>query len=221
MEVFALIAIMALSQPDDTPEIVPVEASNGSLTLDVSFGVSSYDDILGEDISSKIFWTIGIGYELPVTDTGMLSFEFEFSQHNGDANGSFDLFGFGNGGVNVNWDGDVQSNVYMFNVMYTQMLFSDNQYGFGPYLGFGVGYADNEANVDGTATFPYQDPVFLRVEASDGGFAWQVMGGIAWRFDEHSKIYLGGRYADLGTLDDALDIDLDSLVVEFGYSYSF
>ena len=217
-----LVLIAALAQTEDTPEIVPVADTHGSLTLDVSVGGSFYDDILGEDISSSIFWSIGIGYELPVTDTGMLS--FEFTQHNGDANGSFNLpggIGIGRGGVDVSWDGDVQSNVFMLNGMWTQTLFSNDHNGFLIYGGLGIGYADNEGNVEGTATFPYQDPRFLHVEASDGGFAWQIMGGIGWRFDEHSKVYLGGRYADLGTLSDAMDIDLDSLVVEFGYSYSF
>ena len=218
-----LVLIAALAQPGDTPEITVVESTNGSLTLDLSVGGSFYDDILGEDMSSKVFWTIGIGYELPVTDTGMLSFEFEFSQHNGDASGSFNAFGLSKGGsrININWNGDVQSNVFMFNTMWTQTLGSDNHYGLLVYGGLGIGYADNEGTLDGTATFPYQRPVSLHLEVSDGGFAWQVLGGIGWRFDAHSKVYLGGRYADLGTLNDALDIDLDSLVVELGYTYSF
>jgi len=219
-----LVLIAALAQTPDDTSIPIIEQTHGSLTLDVSVGGSFYDDILGEDISSKIFWTIGIGYELPVTDTGILSFEFEFSKHNGDANGSFDV-SFGNSrkyNYNVAWDGDVSSNVFMFNVMWTQTLFSPNHYGFAPYLGVGIGYADNDGNLDVSVTNRYFDyKVTEHFDVSNGGFAWQVMGGIGWRFDEHSKVYLGGRYVDLGTLDDALDIDLDSMVVELGYTYSF
>lgn len=223
MEAFALMAIMALAQTDDT-SITSVEQDNGRLTLDVSLGASWVDDLFGQELDPGVFGSIGIGYELTVTDTAMVSVEFEYSQHNGDASGSFDVFReIGKGGdYNIAWNGDVQSHVFMLNGMWTQTLFSDNLNGFLVYGGLGIGYADNSGNLDLMRTGRYNKSDKTRhFDASDGGFAWQALFGIGWRFNERSKVYVGGRYADLGMLHDALDLDVESLVFEVGYTISF
>ena len=222
MEAFALIAIMALAQTDGVDP--PPAKDNGRLILDLSLGGSWFDDILGEDIDPGAFGSIGIGYEWNVTDTGAVSVELEYSQHNGDSSGST-TFGGGTlsriGQRTVAWDGDVRSQVLMINGMWTQTLWSEDHNGFLVYGGAGVGYADNEVDVDFTFTRLQARSDTRRIGVSDSGFAWQVLGGIGWRFDAHSKVYLGGRYADLGTLNDGFDIDVESLVFEIGYSYSF
>ncbi len=216
-----LILIAALAQTEDVIDEAPPEAT-GHLTLDVSLGGSWMEDILAQDMDAGAFGSIGIGYEWGITDTGAISVEFEYSQHNGDADGSFDVFGNrGKGGFNVDWRGDVQSDVFMLNAMWTQTLFSDDHNGFLVYLGGGIGYADNDGNLDVTVTRPYHRPKSKHVSVDDSGFASQIFGGIGWRFDAHSKVYLGGRYANLGTLNDTFGIKVRSLVVELGYSYNF
>ncbi len=225
MEAFALMVVLALAQTEDEI-IVPVEeAANGHFIVDVSLGGSWMDDILGQDMDAGAFGSIGIGYELGITDTGSLTLELEYSQHNSDADGSFDVFGrsMGKGqAANVAWRGDVQSDVLMLNAMWTQTLFSDDHNGFLVYLGGGIGYADNDGNLDVSITRKYHDSKKSKhVSVDDSGFASQIFGGIGWRFDAHSKVYLGGRYANLGTLNDTFGIKVRSLVVEAGYSYSF
>ncbi len=218
-----LILIAALAQTEAPIDEAPAE-SNGHVTLDVSLGGSWMDDILAQDMDAGAFGSIGIGYEWGITDTGAISVEFEYSQHNGDTDGSFDVFAFSQGkgpAANVAWRGDVQSNVFMLNTMWTQTLGSDDHNGFLIYLGAGIGYADNDGNLDVTFT-PVYGPTKTRHFSVDGdGFAWQILGGIGWRFNESHKVYCGGRYADLGTLSDTFDVDVESLVFEVGYSYSF
>ena len=226
MEAFALIAALALAQTDGTSIAsvdAAVEVPIGHVNIEVSLGGSWIEDIGGQELDPGVFGSIGIGYGLNLTDTGELSFEFEYSQHNGDADGSFDVFSRrGKSGYNVAWDGDVESNVFMFNVMWAQTVGSDDHNGFGPYLGFGVGYADNDGNLDVSGTRLYHDSKKTEhISVSDSGFAWQVFGGVFYRFNENSKIYLGGRYADLGTLYEPLSLEVESLVVEFGYTHSF
>ena len=227
MQVFALIAALALGQTGNG-DIASVEAIEGApighVNVDVSLGGSWMEDILGQELDADIFGSIGIGYGLNLTDTGELSFELEFAQHNGGADGSFNIGGdYGKGyGYNVAWDGDVESNVFMLNVMWAQTLGSDDHNGIGPYLGFGVGYADNEGTLDVSVTSLYHDSKKTKhVSVSDSGFAWQVFGGVFFRFNENSKIYLGGRYADLGDLYEPLSLEVESLVIEFGYTHSF
>ncbi len=224
MEAFALMVVLALAQTDDT-SIAPVEeAANGHFTIDVSLGGSWMEDILAQDMDAGAFGSIGIQYGWNVTDTGELSVELEYSQHNGDADDSFNIASLSRGkgrAANVAWRGDVQSDVLMLNAMWTQTLFSDDHNGFLIYLGGGIGYADNDGNLDATFTPVYGRAKTRHVSVDDSGFASQIFGGIGWRFDAHSKVYLGGRYANLGTLSDTFGVDVDSLVVEVGYSYSF
>ena len=224
MQALALIAALALAQTDGTsPVVAAEEESIVHGNIDVSLGGSWLEDIGGQELDGDIFGSIGIGIGLNLTDTGELSFEFEFTQHNGDADGSFDVFSKrGKSGYNVAWDGDVESNVFMFNIMYAQTLWGDGHNGFGPYLGFGVGYADNDGNLDVSVTRLYHDSKKTKhVSVSDSGFAYQVFGGVFFRIDENSKIYLGGRYAHLGDLYAPLSLEIESLVVEFGYTFSW
>ena len=217
-----LIAALAQTETDVVIDEAPPEAT-GHLTLDVSLGGSWMEDILAQDMDAGAFGSIGIGYEWGITDTGAISVEFEYSQHNGDADGSFDVFGNrGKGGFNVDWRGDVQSDVFMLNFMWTQTLFSDDHNGFLVYLGGGIGYADNDGNLDVTITrLHHKSDRSKHVSVDGSGFASQVFGGIGWRFNASHKVYCGGRYADLGTLNEALNIEVESLVFEVGYSFSF
>ena len=223
MQALALIAALALAQTDGTDigtvEAIEVEA-NGHFIVDISLGVSFMDDILGQDMDAGAFGSIGIGYEWGITDTGSLSIELEYSQHNGDADDSFDITALSRGkgpAGNVAWRGDVQSDVLMLNAMWRQMVFGNCFL----YLGGGFGYAENDGNLDVTFTPAYGRVKTRHVSVDDSGFASQIFGGIGLQLGAHSKVYLGGRYANLGTLNDTFGIEVRSLVVELGYSYSF
>jgi opacity protein-like surface antigen len=74
-------------------------------------------------------------------------------------------------------------------------------WGITPYVGAGVGYAQNRLG----ATF--DTGVVVGVGASSGvinggttgGFAWALMAGMAWDVSASTKVELGYRYLNLGT----------------------
>jgi opacity protein-like surface antigen len=219
-----LVLIAALAQTETAIDEAPPLKDNGHLFLDFSGGANWYEDIANQDMGSGGFGSIGIGYEWGITDTGSVSVELEYSQHNGNTSDSFNVFAeSGKGrGLNVEYYGDLSSHVFMLNGMWDQALFSDDHNGFGVYAGAGIGVSYNRGNLSYTVSRLYHhSKKSAKVYDTSTDFAWQIMGGIRWQFNENWRLYTGGRYADLGSIADPLDLDVESLVWEIGLRWSF
>ncbi len=222
MNPLIILSSFVLAQAEAPVESAP-PADTGHLFLDLSLSANWYEDIANQDMGSGGFGSIGIGYEWGITDTGSVSVEIEYSQHNGNTSDNFSVLTRGKGrGLDVSYYADLTSHVFMLNGMWDQALFSDDHNGFGVYAGAGIGVSYNRGNLAYTITrMHHHSKKSAKVYDTSTDFAWQIMGGIRWQFNESWRLYTGGRYADLGSIADPLDLDVESMVWEIGLRWSF
>jgi len=213
MNPLVLAAVMAIGQSPDG-------GSEGQLFLEFSGGVNWYEDALNVSIDSGGFISFGVGYEWELNPTLYISVEGEYSYHDGDAQGSFEICE-DYYCRDVRFDGDLESHAFMINVGLRQALFGDGGHdGFFVYGILGIGISRNEGEVTFTGS-SHKSLSSQTFKASGNELAWQAGLGAGYQFNSHWSAKGGVRYFDGGSVVDDLGIDAESFILEFGFSYGF
>ena len=216
---FVLIA--ALAQTETVIDEAPPK-DYGHLQLDLGFGANWYEDFLNQDMGSGGFGTIGVAYEWGLGDTTYVAVELEYSQHNGNTSDSFSLFPKrGKGGeADVGYYGDLTSHAFMINGMIDQS-FGKGHDGWGLFFGGGIGASYNRGNLAYSITrMHHHSEKSRKVYDSSTDFAWQIFGGVRYQFNDHWRLYVELRYADLGSIAAPVDLKVESLALMFGVRWN-
>ena len=127
-------------------------------------------------------------------------------------------------------DGEISSFSLMANVWYGFDL--GNNSPITPFVGFGVGVANVDAEYSGRATMPYNFPYYywsgtyvtntfdFNYSADDWIFAWQAGVGIAYEFEGGATLSAQYRYfatgdADLGPRDISVEAHEGIIALSF------
>ncbi|MEE4659709.1 MAG: outer membrane beta-barrel protein [Halieaceae bacterium] len=130
--------------------------------------------------------------------------------------GNTEDLGVTTGDLVNNGQGEVETNSLFVNAYY-DFKTSTN---WTPFIGVGIGYS----NVD----VDYSPSNVGIIDEDDDVFAWQVMGGVSYAFNEQFELTGSVRYretdeADLNSdlLPASFDIETESLIVDLGIRYNF
>lgn len=180
-------------------------------------------------LDGSVDWNTGVGgfavlgYDFkPLRLEGELSYRYNDLDNLSYTLRTVDDVGITTTRITENRDGHFAALGFMLNLA-LDLAFED-QPRFKPYFGGGLGYAFADLELDVA-------PYFAEVDDSQGGFAYQLMAGLAYDFGERDKWSFTAdyRYFDIPGLDDfqtslsgaGLDADYEAHSVFLGLRYAF